>query len=215
MTLTEITEIVTLREKAWELICAVAAGGDEPFAGLEPGRFTAEAVAKRLHGHDGYAFNVREVPGYDNVYRMLCQLAEAELIYAVGRARPSGSWASDTVFELTDAGHEAAYATRRGLGVPTAVVAARADWQQAAWTAMRIHTRFTVPTILRHTVATYDQVYRYCRRLVEAGILRRAGRREENGKAGSNVAYVLCRDPGPEPPLRYGPQAKRRNVTYA
>lgn len=219
MTLTEITEIVTLREHAWELICTAVLAGERlgPAYGtraLGPGQFSAEAVARRLHGTDGFTHSVREVPGYDHVARLLRQLAEAGLVRLVRRPRPSGSWASTAVFELTEAGREAAGRTLRGLGAPGAVGAARAEWQQDAWTAMRIHTRFCVPTILRHTVATYDQVYRYCRRLVEAGVLRRAGRREGNGRAGSHAVFAVRRDPGPEPPLRYGPQAKRRNATY-
>ena len=125
-----------------------------------------------------------------------------------GLAEPAGGDAP--VWRLTEAGLRAAERTMMAGLTPRCVMDDPSDWYQRAWTAMRIHRRFTSADIAASADAPSDAaVRRYLRRLADGGVLARDARRDAAGRA----VYVVVRDAGPEAP-HTRPRVVRRRLDW-
>ncbi|MEM1055153.1 MAG: hypothetical protein AAGI52_06475 [Bacteroidota bacterium] len=105
---------------------------------------------------------------------------------------------------LTEAGREAARQTLLTGEVPTVVWLDPDEWRQQAWTAMRIHRRFSVGALLASGVVAHEEGIRvYLAQLERDGLVVRKERTDQ---------WVLVRSRGPEAPLPTVPNAGERDA---
>ncbi|MEM8601838.1 MAG: hypothetical protein AAGF99_18120 [Bacteroidota bacterium] len=173
--------ILTARAKVWAALCRHRHAETGP---------TSPIAKERL---------LRYTADVEDGHRLLDRLAGAGLILV-----------TEAKVSLTSRGLRAVETMLQTGQVPAIVMQDPADWRQRAWTAMRIHRSFTardIATILPEP--SYEAVQRYCKELVDAGILRLDGTSTVGRRR--YTRYRLIRNVGPDHP-RLNPTARRRET---